>query len=356
MSSTKAFFAPLPAVSRNNGTATYRRIAEHLRSLIVEGKLKPGTRLPSIKEMASEWGTNYFTVQSALTPLANEGLIERSPRRGTFVRDRYAKLTSAGIYYGSNLWESVEGAFYQKACGELQRVLQERGIRFQVFLDTRPQQEHGLPLPELEKAVERREIQGVVGMMLTASDYAMLRSRGVPLALFSRLDIHVDGEANVDMALDELAARGCRSVGVIHQNVEMADLFRQKAAARGMATDPGWIRNEAAEVPHKGERHGYQSFKEIWSRQTRPEGLYIEHDWECRGAITAILELGVQVPQNLQLVLYRNSSVEYLCPWRVPTLVLDTRGVAVTMVDHLEAQHKSGGKVPPPMLHAHLVK
>jgi hypothetical protein len=347
----------LPSLTESGSGAKYREITEHLRNLISHGDLKPGTRLPSIKTLAKQWDTNYFTVQSALTPLANEGLIERTPRRGTFVRERLARLSSIACYFGDNLWSDTEGAFYQKAYGAIQTLAYHRNIRSELFIDNRPVKDQLRPLPELAKAVENREVQGVVGMMLNSADCVGLGQLKIPRALLQSSGIHANPEDLFALVLDRLAADGCRTVGLLYRGLESTRaLFREMAQARGMESDPAWCPTVPSGWSLGGEQFAYQAFKEMWARQVRPEGLYVEADWDCRGAITAMLELGVRVPQNLKLVLYRNSSVNYVCPWRVPAIVLDTDEVAAAFIDHLENQHRSQRlDLSPPILHPRLV-
>ena len=50
------------------GEVAYKRITQKLRDLILSKALLPGTRLPTLTELARLWNTNYFTVQTALTP------------------------------------------------------------------------------------------------------------------------------------------------------------------------------------------------------------------------------------------------------------------------------------------------
>lgn len=65
---------------------TFQRIAGYYREQILAGDLKPGSKLPSNKEMANSWSVATATVQRALNHLAVEGVIRTSPR-GTFVSD-----------------------------------------------------------------------------------------------------------------------------------------------------------------------------------------------------------------------------------------------------------------------------
>lgn len=55
---------------------TYRTIADELRRLIERGELPPGEMLPSEVALAEEHQVARGTVRSALTLLADEGLIE----------------------------------------------------------------------------------------------------------------------------------------------------------------------------------------------------------------------------------------------------------------------------------------
>lgn len=67
-------------------TEKYVRIASYYREAVLTGDLKPGTKLPSNKELAANRGVAVGTVVKALNQLTVEGLIRTSPR-GTFVAD-----------------------------------------------------------------------------------------------------------------------------------------------------------------------------------------------------------------------------------------------------------------------------
>jgi GntR family transcriptional regulator / MocR family aminotransferase len=63
----------------------YQQIYDHLRTAIVEGQLKTGTKLPSTRALADELGVSRNTVLNAYDQLAAEGYLERVECRGTFV-------------------------------------------------------------------------------------------------------------------------------------------------------------------------------------------------------------------------------------------------------------------------------
>lgn len=47
----------------------YQRIEDSLRAEILSGRLAYGSRLPAAQELAAQYGTRVFTIQSALSPL-----------------------------------------------------------------------------------------------------------------------------------------------------------------------------------------------------------------------------------------------------------------------------------------------
>ena len=64
------------------------RVAERIRDAIHDGSYSPGTRLVE-RSVARELGVSHIPVPEALARLADEGLVDRLPRRGA----RVAELT-----------------------------------------------------------------------------------------------------------------------------------------------------------------------------------------------------------------------------------------------------------------------
>jgi len=70
----------------------YVQIADHYRTLIADGALRPGTRLPTVTAIADEWGVSPGTAHKAVRLLAAEKLVEPT-QQGTWIRD--TRATSA---------------------------------------------------------------------------------------------------------------------------------------------------------------------------------------------------------------------------------------------------------------------
>lgn len=70
---------------------SYVQLADALRSEIALGQLKPGERLPSIRDLAERFGIAPQTVQNGLGVLRKDGLIHAGSTRGYFVTDDAAE-------------------------------------------------------------------------------------------------------------------------------------------------------------------------------------------------------------------------------------------------------------------------
>lgn len=73
------------AVQWSDGSPIYRQLKERVVAMIIDGELKPGDALPSVRTVAAEYQLNPITVSRAFQELADEGLVEKRRGLGMFV-------------------------------------------------------------------------------------------------------------------------------------------------------------------------------------------------------------------------------------------------------------------------------
>jgi GntR family transcriptional regulator len=78
----------LPPLSTAAGGTLYQQIIDGLKREISEGRLAPGSPLPSFRGLAEEVLVSVITVKRAYEELEREGIIYRRQGLGTFVSDR----------------------------------------------------------------------------------------------------------------------------------------------------------------------------------------------------------------------------------------------------------------------------
>jgi GntR family transcriptional regulator / MocR family aminotransferase len=76
---------PLSLIGPPAGHNLYRWLYGELRSAILEGRLRPGARLPATRDLASAYGLSRATIVTAFDQLKSEGYVEGRPGSGTYV-------------------------------------------------------------------------------------------------------------------------------------------------------------------------------------------------------------------------------------------------------------------------------
>jgi len=73
------------------------QLYEQIRDLVLEGRLKPGERLPSTRALAAELGVSRTTTVSAYAQLESEGYLESRTGAGTFVSPELGAAILRGV-------------------------------------------------------------------------------------------------------------------------------------------------------------------------------------------------------------------------------------------------------------------
>jgi GntR family transcriptional regulator len=66
------------------------QLAARIRTAVREGRIGPGDRLPSVRELAEAAGVNVNTVRTVYARLESDGLVRSEHGRGTFISGRPA--------------------------------------------------------------------------------------------------------------------------------------------------------------------------------------------------------------------------------------------------------------------------
>jgi len=72
-----------------SGVPYYRQIIDHVKSAVATGAIKPGERLPTVRQLAVDLAINPNTVSRAYRELELTGVVETQMGTGTFAsRDK----------------------------------------------------------------------------------------------------------------------------------------------------------------------------------------------------------------------------------------------------------------------------
>lgn len=83
-------------VDHSSGVPIYRQIMEQIKYSIAKGALKPGDRLPAIRQLSMELQVNPNTVVKAYSELEHGQVIETRRGTGTYVSDKKIEISRDG--------------------------------------------------------------------------------------------------------------------------------------------------------------------------------------------------------------------------------------------------------------------
>ena len=74
-------------MNRNDSRPVYVQLIDRMYTMILSGEYKPGSRLPTVRELAEIMQANPNTVQRALFYLEEKGLIHTQRTTGKFITE-----------------------------------------------------------------------------------------------------------------------------------------------------------------------------------------------------------------------------------------------------------------------------
>ena len=290
-----------------------------------------GQLLPGERRLAERFGVSVVTVREALQGLVETGLIERRQGTGTIVVDarrRNLKLP-VGILVEIDVTHPDTSPHYFIMAVQLKRALESRGHRAQLFFGTlRPGEVVADPTSsELLDAYRERSIKALIVLSWTTPAWRIaFESVGIPVLRFGTdcpNGVRYDAGALTLHAVRDFLEAGRSRIGLLTWGGESQNYFIQTKLfeihlrENGLDFNPNRIFTEAAPGMVGA---GWEGMREIWQRaEDRPDALIIADDVLLRGALLAIRELQIKVPEELMICSVTALS-ERIYPTNVPMI------------------------------------
>jgi DNA-binding LacI/PurR family transcriptional regulator len=287
---------------------TYDRI----RSAIESGQYPRGSRLPAEPEFCRQLGVSRVTLRSALSRLAKEGLIVRTPRNGTMVLPEPRKL----LFVNANPGSMEEYNSCLHILPGVDQACRQHGLGMDLF---------DLPLIQANgiQALAEKISQKYMGIIVVTSSFLghepildLIRSTGLPavLAHAQEEDHKITGlpviatnvrEAFAD-GLRHLACFGHRQVATVwlnfpyrrgHNKEEYAALLD----SLGMNSDPKLMIN----LPSCNEKDAFETVQTFFRQQkVQPTALMCYSDYIAMLCYPALQALGLRIPEDVAIMGY----------------------------------------------------
>jgi GntR family transcriptional regulator len=117
----------------NDSQPIYRQLRDRVVAMILDGVLKEGDPLPSVRNVAAEYRVNPLTVLKAYQELVDEELVETRRGRGMFINAGARMLLLRG----------EREKFLAEEWPRIQATIQRLGLRAEELLDTERKKQQG---------------------------------------------------------------------------------------------------------------------------------------------------------------------------------------------------------------------
>jgi LacI family transcriptional regulator len=166
-----------------------------------------------------------------------------------------------------------------------------------------------------------------------ADAFARIEARGVPFVLIDRRFASVnasfvgaDDDAIGRLATQHLIDRGCRRIAHIAGPKTTPGVGRLKGyqdtlAAAGLTAPEGYV------IHATDDASGYEAARKLLTLSPVPDGIFGYNDPVAAGAIKAVLEAGLRIPQQVKVIGAGN--VHYSDLLRVPLSTVDQRSTDI---------------------------
>jgi LacI family transcriptional regulator len=308
-----------------------------------------------MKDIAEELGVSLMTVSKALR---NKSDIAEETRRRIVERARELKyqpnliarsLVNRRTYLVGLIIPDMMTSFFAEVAKGVSARLEPRGYQIVVCnsgerLETELQQ---------MKVLLSRHVDGlIVASCATSSASSPADVLGVPSARWVLIDrtipgvsanyVGVNDEEVASLAVEHLVDQGCRRIAHIRGPEISTGAgrllgYRRTLAKHRLKAPPEYV---AAREP--GDIGGYDAMRRLLRQDPPPDGVFGFNDPVAAGAIKAILEAGLRVPQDVAVIGVGN--VHYSDLLRVPLSTVDQstlligRSAADLLLDSIEAK------------------
>jgi LacI family transcriptional regulator len=231
-----------------------------------------------------------------------------------------------------------------------------RGHGYSLII-TSSEEDPELERQEIEQLLARRvDVMLIASAQRTVESFRRIEERKIPYVLIDRFFVGlaanfvgVDDEAVGMIATNHLIDQGCRRIAHIRGPETSTALGRVQGytralAARKMAHLPEHIVSIGSSGDDRGEPGGYEATKKLLTTNPQPDGIFCFNDPIALGAMRAILDAGLRIPEDVAVVGCGN--VLYSNFLRVPLTSVDQDSSAIGRLAAELALTLVGAKAP----------
>jgi LacI family transcriptional regulator len=251
-------------------------------------------------------------------------------------------------------------SFYSEVGNGLSGVLRKHGYNLVISSSDENQEIEDQMIDQL--MARRVDCLVIASANWTQSALKRITDANIPLVLLDRKISGIDAsfvggddELIGAMATEHLIEIGCRTIAHVGgSKVSPArgrlEGYKKTLAKHHMSPGPNYVAVSES-LDHRAHETGYESAMKVLKLNPRPDGVFCFSDPLAIGAIRAILESGLRIPEDVALIGCGN--LHYDAYLRVPLSSIDQQSFAIgeraaaLVVETIEGESDNGSKPKP---------
>lgn len=303
----------------------YRPLIDQIHRSIGSGALRPGQLIGSEYELARQASISRMSVRRAMDQLVAEGLVERRPGKGVYVRDTVTSTRLVQVVVPSMSFDQcVQIAQGAQALG------MDRGVQLQVY-DAHARMDWDI---QVIRQLPKSAVQGAIIASWHHPRFAEvlyeLKRVDYPFVLVDErlhdIDVPsvlVDNHGGGYRVGQELIAAGHRRIGFIGNFA--ADTVRARLEGLRDAVNDAKVpfdRSLAIDLKMDDPDGDWpaaiaRATIELMRRPDAPTAIFYSDDQTAAHGFKALKSLGLRIPEDVSVVGFDDNP---LCQWLDPTL------------------------------------
>ncbi len=290
-----------------------------------------------LKDIANELGLSVVTISKVLRDHPDIGAETRKRVLKRMRELNYQPNLAARSLVTGRTWTlglvvpDLLHPFFAEVAKAISSETRRQG--YSLFISS-SDEDPNLEVREIKQMLARRvDVIIVASAQRSVECFRLIEEQKTPYILIDRrfpgLDanfVGVDDEAVGLLATSHLIEQGCRRVAHIRgpevsTAIGRLDGYRQALAQNHLIPLPGHIVSLGTSGDHRGEKGGYEAAKRVLSVDPLPDGIFCFNDPSALGAMRAILDAGLRIPEDVAVVGCGNLS--YSDFLRVPLTSVD---------------------------------
>lgn len=310
------------AVLKKKISFVYDKVEQEIEAQILDGRLKAGDCVLSENAICSTYGISRRSARTAIENLIRKGLLYRRPGKGTFVSSLKSGTGNRIAEYSIALIiPDISDLFILKICEGIQAAANQYNCNLVIKtsngdIDRENQNIH--------YSVQKQE-DGVIIFpnygRFNVEELCRLKDSGHPFVLIDRyfedIDTNYVGVDNIKggyLATSHLIKLGHRRIAHLYGSRGSANDgrlagYRQALSDHEIPCNEKWIRRfDDLPLESNGSRFepdvecGYANMKYLLQLSETPTAVFAGNDYQALGAIKAIQEQRLRVPEDIAVV------------------------------------------------------